>query len=128
MVSKVGEEESWKEEEEGYISVPICIYTMYIFLVATLAAESAPVDEVHERAVSLATTVYCLEETDKGSVQYVPIHENTAKVVHMGLFDTKKVIIKFLISDWAKVGIVLPSQMECEFLSEYAYILYLHAC
>ena len=56
-----------------------------------LASESVPGDEVYERAVSMVTVVYRLEGTDKGSLQFVPIHENSVKMVTVELLDTKQV-------------------------------------
>ena len=57
---------------------------------AHTASESVPSDDIHEKAVNLATVVYQLEgEGDK--VQYVPIHENSAQMVKVALLSTKRV-------------------------------------
>lgn len=56
-----------------------------------IAAESVPGDDIHERAVNIATTVYLLEGDKPEVAQYVPIHECTAKMVSVGLLQTKSV-------------------------------------
>ncbi len=55
-----------------------------------LASESVPGDEVHEKAVNLATVVYQLEG-EPDTAQFVPIHEGTAKMLSVNILQTKQV-------------------------------------
>ena len=71
------------------------IYYMHVFSVTSVAAESAPGDEVYVKAVHLATTVYRLEGDNKESVQFVSIQENSTKMMTIGLLQKEHVIMMF---------------------------------
>ena len=53
-----------------------------------VASESVPADELHEKAVCLATTVYVLEG-DKDTAHFVPIHEGSIKMISVNLLQPK---------------------------------------
>ena len=60
------------------------------FLPFHTAADGVPSDDVYERAVNMATTVYQLEgEGEKAS--FVPVHENSNQMVKVALLNPKKV-------------------------------------
>ena len=67
-------------------------YIIRILLLTVLAAdpESVPGDEVYEKAVNMATIIYQLEgEGEK--LQFIPIHENVAKMLQVSILHPKKV-------------------------------------
>lgn len=77
----------------------------YIINDVSIASESVPGDEVYERAVNLATTVYQLEG-DKDSAQFVPIHEGITKMITVALLQTKSVSLNTTPSPSSEI---LPS-------------------
>lgn len=59
--------------------------------------ESVPSDEIYEKAVNLATVVYQLEgEGEK--TQFVPVHENIAKMLQVSILHPKRVSFTFVSS------------------------------
>ena len=54
------------------------------------AADGVPSDDVYERAVNLATTVYQLEGEGE-MASFVPVHENSNQMLRIALLNTKKV-------------------------------------
>ena len=53
------------------------------------AADGVPSDDVYERAVNLATTVYQLEGEGEMAT-FVPVHENSNQMLRIALLNTKK--------------------------------------
>ena len=54
------------------------------------AVENVPSDEVYEKAVNMATVVYQLEGEGE-QLQFVPIHENGAKMLQVSILHPTKV-------------------------------------
>ena len=71
-------------------SKKIPVETFDFPLLATPASESVPSDEVHEKAVNLATMVYQLEG-EGNMAQFVPFYEHTSQMVKVALLNTKRV-------------------------------------
>ena len=71
--------------------------TCYLLYLPTLptypipaGTEDVPGDEVYEKAVNTATVVYQLEgEAEK--IQFVPIHENSAKMLQVSILHPTRV-------------------------------------
>ena len=67
----------------------LCLHHVMLCCLS-VASESAPGDEVHEKAVNLATVVYQLEG-EPDTAQFVPIHEGTTKMLSVNILQTKQV-------------------------------------
>ena len=70
-----------------FVAFKNSFYILHLYI----ASECAAGDEVYERAVNMVTTVYRLEGADKDSLQFVPIHENSNKMVTVDILHTKQV-------------------------------------
>ena len=68
------------------------------------AADGVPSDDVYERAVNLATTVYQLEGEGE-MASFVPVHENSNQMLRIALLNTKKV--------FEFITIATPNELSC---------------
>ena len=76
----------------GFSIPPLCFFHTPPVLHFSLftAADAVPSDDLYERGVNMATTVYQLEgEGEKAN--FVPVHEHTTNMVKVALLNPKKV-------------------------------------
>jgi hypothetical protein len=53
------------------------------------ASESVPSDEIYEKAVCLATSVFVLEGDKADAAKFVPIHEGSMKMISVNMLQPK---------------------------------------